>query len=69
MIVKLAHKELPHDANTEVARENIANQEATRYAGKSILCDQPTHVGRESVDYQPTNSQHFTVSWPKVGHL
>ena len=34
--------------------------------GKSILCDQLTHVRRESVDCQSTNSRHFTVSWPLV---
>ena len=46
--------------------------------GKSILCEKPTHVDRESVDCRPTNGRHITntsptlhrlsaVSWPSIG--
>ena len=65
MIVKLGHKELPHDANTEVARENIANQE------KLLVMQVKVYVTNRhmlAVSWLAI-SQHFTVSWPKVGHL
>ena len=35
--------------------------------GKSVLYDQPTHVGRESVDCRPLVVRLLVVSRPSVG--
>ena len=35
--------------------------------GKSVLYDQPTHVGRESVDCRPLVDRSLAVSRPSVG--
>ena len=38
------------------------------HTGKSILCDQLTHVGCESANCRPTTSRHFSICRPLVGH-
>ena len=38
------------------------------HTGKSILCDQLTHVGCESANCWPTTSRHFSICRPLVGH-
>ena len=37
--------------------------------GKSVLYDQPTHVGRESVDCRPLVDRSSADCWPLVGRL
>ena len=55
--------------NYKSPEKNLRLQRDTYILGKSVLHDQATHVGRELVDFRPTNGELLVKCRPLVGRL